>query len=170
VVLNTARAQGDYFQATRGGGHGDYRHIVLAPCDVKEATVLVQEAFHLAATWRNPVLVMGDYYLAHTWQTVDVAPIDFGPRPPTDWAVDGSTGGSGRAKLISPLGDTKRTDDVGYDELGRLMVGGQTMLEVAFGAAAVAVVLGVLWGATAGYFGGLLDGLMMRIVDALRRV
>jgi peptide/nickel transport system permease protein len=62
-----------------------------------------------------------------------------------------------------PLG----TDSVGYDELGRLMVGGQTMLEVAFGAAAVALVLGVLWGATAGYFGGLLDGLMMRIVDAL---
>ena len=115
VVLNMARTQGDYFQATRGGGHGDYRHIVLAPCDVNEATVLVQEAFHLAATWRNPVLVMGDYYIAHTWQTVDVAPIDFGARPPTDWAVNGRTGGTGRAKLISPLGDTKRTDGVGYD-------------------------------------------------------
>jgi peptide/nickel transport system permease protein len=62
-----------------------------------------------------------------------------------------------------PLG----TDDVGYDQLGRLMVGGQTSLEVAFGAAAVAVVLGVLWGATAGYFGGIVDGAMMRVVDAL---
>ncbi len=62
-----------------------------------------------------------------------------------------------------PLG----TDSVGYDELGRLMVGGQTTLEVAFGAAVVAVVLGVLWGAIAGYFGGLLDSLMMRVVDAL---
>lgn len=62
-----------------------------------------------------------------------------------------------------PLG----TDDVGYDELGRLMTGGQTTLEVAFGAAAVAVAVGVLWGATAGYVGGLLDGLMMRVVDAL---
>jgi peptide/nickel transport system permease protein len=62
-----------------------------------------------------------------------------------------------------PLG----TDDVGYDELGRLMVGGQTSLEVAFGAAAVAVILGVLWGATAGYFGGIVDGVMMRAVDAL---
>lgn len=62
-----------------------------------------------------------------------------------------------------PLG----TDDVGYDELGRLMAGGQTMLEVAFGAAALAVVLGVLWGAVAGYVGGFIDGLMMRIVDAL---
>jgi peptide/nickel transport system permease protein len=62
-----------------------------------------------------------------------------------------------------PLG----TDNVGYDQLGRLMVGGQTTLEVAFGAAAVAVILGVLWGASAGYLGGFADGLMMRIVDAL---
>jgi peptide/nickel transport system permease protein len=61
-----------------------------------------------------------------------------------------------------PLG----TDNVGYDELGRLMAGGQTSLEVAFGAAIVAVVVGVVWGATAGYVGGIVDGAMMRIVDA----
>ena len=115
VVLNMARAQGDYFQATRGGGHGDYRHIVLAPMDVAEAVELVQLAFHLAARWRNPVLVFGDYYLAHTTQSVAVEPIDFGPRPAVDWALDGSTGGSGHARLMSPLGTTKRRDDVGYD-------------------------------------------------------
>jgi peptide/nickel transport system permease protein len=62
-----------------------------------------------------------------------------------------------------PLG----TDNVGYDQLGRLMAGGQTTLEVAFGAAAFAIIVGVLWGATAGYLGGLADGLMMRIVDAM---
>jgi peptide/nickel transport system permease protein len=62
-----------------------------------------------------------------------------------------------------PLG----TDDVGYDVLGRLMVGGQTSLEVAFGAAAVAIVLGVLWGAVAGFLGGMFDSVMMRIVDAI---
>ncbi len=62
-----------------------------------------------------------------------------------------------------PLG----TDEVGYDQLGRLMAGGQTSLEVAFGAALVAVVVGVVWGATAGYFGGIVDGIMMRVVDAL---
>ena len=62
-----------------------------------------------------------------------------------------------------PLG----TDDVGYDVLGRLMVGGQTSLEVALGAAALAVVLGTLWGAIAGYLGGVFDGFMMRIVDAV---
>ncbi len=62
------------------------------------------------------------------------------------------------------------TDDVGYDVLGRLMVGGQTSLEVALGAAVVAVVVGVLWGAIAGFFGGFVDAVMMRIVDAILAV
>ena len=60
-------------------------------------------------------LVFGDYYLAHTAQSVAVEPLDFGPRPETDWALDGSTGGSGRAKLVSFLGSAKQRDDVGYD-------------------------------------------------------
>jgi 2-oxoglutarate ferredoxin oxidoreductase subunit alpha len=115
VVLNMARAQGDYYQATRGGGHGDYRHLVLAPMDIREAVELTQLAFHLTAVWRNPVLVFGDYYLAHTSQSVSVETIDFGARPAADWALDGSTGGSGHAKLISPLGSNKQRDDVGYD-------------------------------------------------------
>lgn len=115
VVLNMARAQGDYWQATRGGGHGDYRHLVLAPMDIPEAVELVQLAFHLAATWRNPVLVLGDYYLAHTAQSVEVEALDFGPRPGPDWALDGASGGSGQAKLISPLGDVKQRHGVGYD-------------------------------------------------------
>jgi 2-oxoglutarate/2-oxoacid ferredoxin oxidoreductase subunit alpha len=115
VVLNMARGQGDYYQATRGGGHGDYRHIVLAPVDVPEAVRLVQLAFHLADKWRNPVLVYGDYYLAHTAQSVDISPVDFGAGPPKNWALDGSSGGSGRAKLVSPLGTYKQRDGVGYD-------------------------------------------------------
>jgi len=62
-----------------------------------------------------------------------------------------------------PLG----TDNVGYDELGRLMVGGQSSLEIGFAAALLAGVFGVLWGAVSGYFGGIIDTIMMRIVDAL---
>jgi 2-oxoglutarate ferredoxin oxidoreductase subunit alpha len=115
VVFNMARAQGDYFQATRGGGHGDYRHIVLAPMDVPEAVELTQLAFHLAATWRNPVLVFGDYYLAHTTGSVDVTRVEYGPLPSMDWALDGSTGGSGGAKIVSPLGTHKRSDGHGYN-------------------------------------------------------
>lgn len=115
VILNMARAQGDYYQATRGGGHGDYRTPVVAPIDVPEAVYLAQYAFHLADTWRNPVVFFGDYYLAHTYQSVDVAPIDFGAVPDKPWALDGSSSGTGKAKLVSPLGDLKQRDGVGFD-------------------------------------------------------
>jgi len=57
-------------------------------------------------------------------------------------------------------------DNVGYDQLGRLMVGGQTSLEVGFAAAIVAVLIGTLYGAFSGFVGGPVDSFMMRIVDA----
>jgi ABC-type dipeptide/oligopeptide/nickel transport system permease subunit len=62
-----------------------------------------------------------------------------------------------------PLG----TDDNGFDELGRIMSGGQTALEIGFLAALIATVLGTLWGAVAGLVGGIVDGIMMRFVDIL---
>jgi 2-oxoglutarate ferredoxin oxidoreductase subunit alpha len=115
VVFNLARGQQDYFQATRGGGHGDYRHIVLAPMDIAEGVELTQLAFHLADRWRTPVLVYGDYLLAHIQEAVDVTPITFDdPLPPKDWALDGSLGGTGRSRIVSPLG---------FDKAGRPAVG-----------------------------------------------
>jgi peptide/nickel transport system permease protein len=65
-----------------------------------------------------------------------------------------------------PLG----TDNEGYDELGRLMLGGQTSLEVGLAAALVATAIGVIYGAVSGFAGGILDGVMMRIVDGLLAV
>lgn len=62
-----------------------------------------------------------------------------------------------------PLG----TDPSGYDVLGRLMVGGQSSLEVGFAVAIVATLIGASWGALAGFAGGVLDAIMMRVVDAL---
>jgi len=62
-----------------------------------------------------------------------------------------------------PLG----TDNEGHDMLGRLMVGGQSSLEVGLAAAAVATVVGVCYGAVSGFFAGILDGIMMRLVDGL---
>jgi peptide/nickel transport system permease protein len=62
-----------------------------------------------------------------------------------------------------PLG----TDANGYDVLGRLMVGGRSSLEIGFAVAALATLLGALWGAVAGFTGGALDALMMRVVDTL---
>jgi peptide/nickel transport system permease protein len=57
-------------------------------------------------------------------------------------------------------------DNVGYDQVGRLMVGGQTSLEVGFAAAIVAVFIGTLYGAFSGFIGGPVDSFLMRIVDA----
>ena len=104
VVFNMARSQGDYFQATRGGGHGDYRNLVLAPQDVREGIELVQLAFHLADKWRNPVVLYGDYLLAHTQESVAVEPLPLPELPPKDWAVDGSRSGSGVSRAVTPLG------------------------------------------------------------------
>jgi peptide/nickel transport system permease protein len=58
------------------------------------------------------------------------------------------------------------TDDKGYDVLGRLMLGGQSSLEVGVAAAILASILGTAWGAVAGYVGGAVDALMMRVVDS----
>jgi 2-oxoglutarate ferredoxin oxidoreductase subunit alpha len=107
VIFDMARNGGDYFQATRGGGHGDYRHIVLAPSDIHEAVELTQLAFHLADTWRNPVLVYGDYLTAHTRESVTVEPIDFGAVPAKPWALDGSLAGTTQSRIVSPLGFEK---------------------------------------------------------------
>ena len=115
VVLNMARGQGDYFQATRGGGHGDYRTPVLAPTGPAEVAELIAEAFDLADRWRNPVVVVGDYYMAHTWVDIESSADAPAPRPAPGWTLDGSSGGSGAAKLVSPLGTTKQRDGVGYD-------------------------------------------------------
>lgn len=70
VIVNMSRggpglgdigpSQGDYFQATRGGGHGDHRNLVLAPATVQECYDMMFRAFTLAFAYRNPVLVLGD--------------------------------------------------------------------------------------------------------------
>jgi peptide/nickel transport system permease protein len=71
------------------------------------------------------------------------------------------------ARLPPGSGHFLGTDEVGYDLLGRLMVAGQTSLEVGLTAALLATTFGVIWGAIAGFIGGALDALMMRVVDAV---
>ena len=73
VVFNMARGQQDYFQCTRGGGWGDYRTITLAPKDVAEAADHTQLLFHLADKYRTPVILYGDYLIADTCMSVDIA-------------------------------------------------------------------------------------------------
>jgi len=119
VYFNMARGQYDYYQATRGGGHGDYRHLVFAPIDVHEAVELTQLAFDLADRWRNPVQIYGDYLLAHTCEAVEIEPMEFSPLPEKDWAVDGTLGGSGRSRNINPIGMTKGSKGIEPEKFWR---------------------------------------------------
>jgi 2-oxoglutarate ferredoxin oxidoreductase subunit alpha len=81
-------AQSDYFQSTRGGGHGDYRMVVLAPASVQEAVELTQLAFDIADRYRNPVLVMGDGLIGQMMEPVQMP--DYTPAtdlPEKTWAA-----------------------------------------------------------------------------------
>jgi 2-oxoglutarate ferredoxin oxidoreductase subunit alpha len=106
VAVNMCRGQGDYFQATRGGGHGDYRFVVLAPASAQEAVELCQQAFHIADKWRNPVLIMGDFLLAHTSELVEFQPVQEAPLPAKTWATTGAN--DRRGLTLSPLGPSEK--------------------------------------------------------------
>ena len=86
-------AQSDYWQATKGHGHGDYRVIVLAPSSVQEAVDLMILAFELAEKYRNPVLIVADGMIGQMMEPVEF-PIE-GVGPPmkdNDWALTGCEG------------------------------------------------------------------------------
>ncbi len=66
--------QADYFQAVKGGGHGDYKLIVLAPATVQEMADFVKEGFELAFKYRNPVLILTDGALGQMMEKVELFP------------------------------------------------------------------------------------------------
>jgi|UniRef100_A0A7V3PUA6 2-oxoglutarate ferredoxin oxidoreductase subunit alpha len=85
-------SQGDYFQAVKGGGHGDYRCLVLAPSSVQEAVDLMPLAFDRADRYRNPVMVIGDGMIGQMMEPVEFKEQKFPPLPPKDWATTGCKG------------------------------------------------------------------------------
>jgi 2-oxoglutarate/2-oxoacid ferredoxin oxidoreductase subunit alpha len=89
---NIAAAQGDYFQATRGGGNGDYHMIVLAPASAQEMLDLTFEAFDLADLYRVPVMVLSDGRLGQTMEPVELRDPPSRKCPPKTWALTGADG------------------------------------------------------------------------------
>jgi 2-oxoglutarate ferredoxin oxidoreductase subunit alpha len=87
---NIEPAQGDYFQATRGGGHGDYRIIVLAPYSVAEFAEFVMLAFDLGDLYRTPVLVLADGQLGQMMEPCSFRAPPRRELPPKDWALTGA--------------------------------------------------------------------------------
>lgn len=92
--------QGDYFQATKGGGHGDYRLIVLAPASVQEMADFVFLGFDLADQYRNPVVILSDGAIGQMMEKVTFKPYQ---KPLTDksWATTGKPPSRKRNSITS---------------------------------------------------------------------
>jgi len=87
---NIAPAQSDYFQATRGGGHGDYKTIVLGPSTVQELADCMPLAFDLADQYRMTVVVLADGILGQMMEPIVLEKKPARKLPPKDWALTGA--------------------------------------------------------------------------------
>ncbi len=83
-------SQGDYFQATRGGGNGDYYLPVLAPCSIQEAADFVQKAFDMAFKYRTPVMVLADGMLGQMMEPVEINEVKPKEYNIESWAASGN--------------------------------------------------------------------------------
>jgi pyruvate/2-oxoacid:ferredoxin oxidoreductase alpha subunit len=97
---NIAPEQSDYFAIVKGGGHGNYRNIVLAPASVQEMADLTILAFELADKYRNPAVVMADGFIGQMMEALDLEYREI-PQPDKPWAVKGTP--ETRANLISSI-------------------------------------------------------------------
>jgi 2-oxoglutarate ferredoxin oxidoreductase subunit alpha len=86
-------SQADYFQATRGGGNGDYRVPVYAPSDLQEMSDLMQKAFYIADKYRNPVMLLADGMLAQMMEPVEIKDLEFPEIDHSGWAANGEKAG-----------------------------------------------------------------------------
>ena len=105
-------AQGDYFQATRGGGNGDYRVIVLAPNSVEELGNFPKLGFELAEKYRMPCMILADGILGQMMESMsfNFDPIDPNKLGKFDWAVDICKGSRGKKNVFSYKGDNLIAD------------------------------------------------------------
>jgi 2-oxoisovalerate ferredoxin oxidoreductase alpha subunit len=97
---NIAAEQGDYHQVVKGGGHGNYHTLVLAPDSVQEMADLTALAFELADCYRNPTVVLADGFVGQMMEPVEFPQKAILPRQP-DWAVTGTA--KTRGNLVNSL-------------------------------------------------------------------
>lgn len=97
---NIASEQGDYHQVVKGGGHGNYRTLVLAPDSVQEMAGLTALGFELADRYRNPVVLMADSFIGQMMEPVEFPDTAIEPEIP-QWAVTGTA--ESRGNLVSSI-------------------------------------------------------------------
>ena len=98
-------SQADYFQSVKGGGHGDYRLLVLAPASVQEAVEMMMAAFPLAERYRNPVMILGDGLIGQMMEPVEFPEhLKSAASNKDEWATSGmATRKSSRRNLVKTL-------------------------------------------------------------------
>ena len=94
-----AQGQGDYWQLTRGGGHGDYRTIVLAPASVQENADLIYKAFDLSEKYRHPVIVASDAAIGQMIEAVEIPEFVDHDIDKFDWSIKGCKKGDEQRKI-----------------------------------------------------------------------
>jgi 2-oxoglutarate ferredoxin oxidoreductase subunit alpha len=127
-------SQADYFQATKGGGHGDYRMLVLAPASVQEMADFVPLGFDLAFKYRNPVMILTDGLIGQMMEKVELP--EFQPRKKENepWATTGKTSDRERNVLSSLRLDamTSERHNIRLQEKYRRMAEEDTRCETTF--------------------------------------
>ena len=99
-IGNIQASQGDYFQAVKGGGHGDYRLIVLAPASIQETVDLMQTAFDVADQYRNPVMILVDGLIGQMMEPVEMPDHPEPVLPEKPWAATGYTPGGKKPRAV----------------------------------------------------------------------
>jgi pyruvate/2-oxoacid:ferredoxin oxidoreductase alpha subunit len=97
---NIAPEQSDYFAMVKGGGHGNYRNLVLAPASVQEMADLTVLAFELADKYRNPAIVLADGFIGQMMEPLDLQYREI-VAPPKPWAVKGTA--ETRKNMVSSI-------------------------------------------------------------------
>ncbi len=89
---NISGSQADYFQAVKGGGHGDYRLLIYSPWDIQEMWDLTMKAFDKADKYRNPAMILSDGMLGQLMEPIVMTPYKKPKLPPKNWALTGCKG------------------------------------------------------------------------------
>jgi len=113
VIVNVMRAgpglggiqpaQADYFQATKGGGHGDYNLLVYAPSSVQEAADLTQKAFDRADYYRTPVMILADGVIGQMMEPCEITAKDTSKNYDKSWAVTGKDVTKAKRSIVNSL-------------------------------------------------------------------
>jgi len=107
-------SQGDYFQAVKGGGHGDYRLIVFAPASVQEMVDFVFDAFKLSEKYRNPAMILADGALGQMMEKVALPPAGSLPKTEAPWATTGKPASRERNIITSLFIQPERMEQINH--------------------------------------------------------